>query len=126
MAKTATTAEHTAHWQSLADELVAREKGVEPGKMMSSDAVTLRGKVFAFHTTKGRFEGLGLRLGRDFDVESLDLTSWSYLAPFKTKPPMKDWILVGPEDLQRWPELAALALSRIREGIKARKGKGAP
>ena len=105
---------HRSAWRRLAADLVARERGVEHGRMMSSEAVTLAGKVFAFHTTKGRFEGLGLRLGRDFDVDGLKLASWEHLAPFKSKPPMKDWILVGPEDGDRWPELAAIALGRMR------------
>ena len=101
-------------WTALAAELVAREKGVSHGKMMSSDAVTFGGRVFAFHTGKGRFEGLGIRLGRTFDVDALALSSWEYLAPFKSKPPMKDWILVGPAERKRWPELARLALKQMK------------
>jgi hypothetical protein len=115
---TKTTAEHQAFWRHLAAGLVDREAGVEHGRMMSSEAVTLGGKVFAFHTTKGRFEGIGLRLGRDYDVGSLKLKSWEHLAPFKSKPPMKDWILVGPVHQDRWPELAGLALARMRAAQK--------
>jgi len=117
----ARTEDHRTIWQMLAAHLVMSETGVEHGKMMSSDAVTLRGKVFAFHTTKGRFEGLGVRLGRDFDVESLKLASWQHLTPFKSRPPMLDWILVGPEEAGRWGDLAALALERMRASIKSRK-----
>ena len=113
--------DHRTGWQMLAEHLVASERGVEHGKMMSSDAVTLGGKVFAFHTTKGRFEGMGFRLGRDFDVDGLKLSSWEHLAPVKSRPPMIDWILVGPQERNRWPELAALALERMRAGIKAKK-----
>ena len=112
---------HRSAWRHLADDLVARERGVENGRMMSSEAVTLAGKVFVFHTTKGRFEGLGLRLGRDYDVEALKLVTWEYLAPFKSKPPMKDWILVGIEHRDRWPELAAIALERMRAGKPSKK-----
>ncbi len=120
----ATTDTHRSAWRRLAADLVARERGVEHGRMMSSEAVTLADKVFAFHTTKGRFEGLGLRLGRDFDVEGLKLTSWEHLAPFTSKPPMKDWILVGSEDGDRWPELAAIALERMRASRQAGKQNG--
>ena len=112
---------HTDTWRALADDLVAREPGVEHGKMMSSDAVTFGGKVFAFHTTKGRFEGLGLRLGRDYDVDGLGLTTWEHLAPFKSKPPMRDWILVGAEDIDRWPDLATRALGAMRAATKTAK-----
>jgi len=103
-----------ALWRSLAEMLVATESDVAHGKMMSSEAVTFGGRVFAFYTTKGRFEGLGLRLGRDYDVAGLKLGAWQYLSPFKSKPPMKDWILVGPADRERWPELTALALKLAR------------
>lgn len=108
-------------WRQLADNLVASEAGVAHGKMMSSDAITYGGKVFAFYTTKGRFEGLGVRLGRDFDVAGLKLSAWQHLAPFKSKPPMKDWILVGPADRNRWPELARLALKAMKTGTPKAK-----
>lgn len=106
-------------WTDLAAALVAKEKGVQHGKMMSSDAVTFGGRVFAFYTGTGRFEGLGVRLGRAFDVDGLALSSWEYLAPFKSKPPMKDWILVGTVDRKRWPELARLALKQMKAGAAA-------
>ncbi len=106
--------DHRPRWTALADALVGKEPGVEHGKMMSSEALTFGGKVFAFHTTKGRFAGLGLRLGRDFDVASLKLANWSHLAPFKSKPPMMDWIVVGAGDADRWRALARLALDQAR------------
>jgi hypothetical protein len=111
-------ADDAATWTALADTLVASEKGVRHGKMMSSDAVTFAGRVFAFYTGKGRFHGLGLRLGRAFDVDALGLKAWQHLAPFKSKPPMKDWILVGADERERWPELARLALAAMRTEVR--------
>ncbi|WP_421725364.1 hypothetical protein [Bauldia sp.] len=110
-------------WLDLAESLVETEDGVARGKMMSSDAVTFGGKVFAFFTTKGRFAGLGVRLGRDLDVFSLKLTDWEYLAPFKSKPPMMDWILIGPADRDRWPEMARLALDLMRSAAETKAAK---
>ncbi|MEQ9691252.1 MAG: hypothetical protein RLO48_16100 [Bauldia litoralis] len=107
-----------AAWRHLADDLVANESGVERGRMMSSDAVKFGGKVFAFYTTKGKFAGLGVKLGRDIDVFSLGLSEWEYLAPFKSKPPMMDWILVGPKDRARWPDMARFALDMMRAANK--------
>ena len=104
--------DHKAVWTALAEALVGKAPGVRRGRMMSSDALTLGGKVFAFHTTTGRFAGLGLRLGRDFDVASLKLADWSYLAPFKSRPPPLDWIVVGPAHTDRWPALTRLALEQ--------------
>jgi hypothetical protein len=108
-----------ALWRKLADDLLAREAGVARGRMMSSDAVTFGGKVFAFYTTRGRFAGLGVRLGREVDVFSLKLTEWEYLAPFKSKPPMMDWVLIGRKDGARWPEMARLALDIMRGAARA-------
>ncbi|MCP4384489.1 MAG: hypothetical protein GY798_24270 [Hyphomicrobiales bacterium] len=110
-------------WLVLAEDLLANEAGVERGRMMSSDAVTFGGKVFAFYTTRGRFAGLGIRLGRDLDVFSLKLTDWEYLAPFKSKPPMMDWIVVGKQDRDRWPEMARLALDVMRSAAEAKAAK---
>jgi hypothetical protein len=108
-----------ALWRRLADDLLAKEAGVARGRMMSSDAVTFGGKVFAFYTTRGRFAGLGVRLGREVDVFSLKLTEWEYLAPFKSKPPMMDWVLIGRQDGARWPEMARLALDIMRGAARA-------
>ena len=106
-------------WRALAETLVAKEAGVRRGKMMSSDAITFGGKVFAFYTSKGRFKGLGVRLGRDYHVEDLKLADWEYLAPFKSKPPMIDWILVGDRHSDRWAELARLALKQMKNAAKS-------
>lgn len=83
--------------------------------MMSAPALAHNGKVYAFFSTKGGGIGLGLRLGRDFDFDSLGV-AWQHLAPFKTKPPMKDWILVSFEDAAQWEALAdqALVIARAR------------
>ncbi|MEM7644366.1 MAG: hypothetical protein AAF366_17850 [Pseudomonadota bacterium] len=104
-------------WTDLADRFTAEQAGVERGRMMSAESLTYGGKVFVFHSTKGGRPGLGCRLDRNFDIASLDLTDWQHLAPFKTRPPMKDWIVAGAGDLPRWPLLAetALTLARARQ-----------
>ena len=99
---------HT-EWQRLADRFTAANPGVAPGKMMSAEALTYGGKVFAFFSTRGGRAGLGCRLGRDFDMGALALADWQYLAPFRTKPAMKDWIVAGEGDRSRWPDLMRVA-----------------
>ncbi len=101
-------------WQFLADTLVNSEADVDYGKMMSAPAITHRGKVFAFYSAKGGIIGMGCRLGRDYDFATLDDLDWQHLAPFKTKPPMKDWIVCGLKDVEKWPELATTALNLAR------------
>ena len=91
---------------------------VHEGRMMSAQALTRKGKVFAFYSTKGGRVGLGCRLGRDYPVSELGLTDWQHLAPFKTKPPMRDWIVAGEGDMAKWDELASEALRIARETNK--------
>lgn len=87
---------------------------------MSADALTYKGKVFAFLSTKGGRVGMGCRVGRDTDLKRFQLTDWQHLTPFKTKPPMKDWIVVGRGDLDLWGLLAEHCLNsfRNREGTE--------
>ena len=105
-------AEHA--WHQLAERLVASESDVELGRMMSAEAVTCRGKVFAFRSTKTGTAGMGFRLGRDYDFATLPTDQWAHLAPFKTKPPMKDWIIVPDAQAEHWPMLAKSALEIMR------------
>lgn len=102
-------------WTGVCARLTERSPDIARGRMMSAAALTHRGKVFVFFSTKGGRVGLGVRLGREYPVEELGLTDWQHLAPFKTKPPMKDWIVAGAGDAERWDELAELALSRAKQ-----------
>ena len=101
----------TTVFAHLADRLVAEERGVEHGRMMSHPAVTFGGKVFAF---LGSRNDLVFKLGEDFDPASADLTDTAPLAPFKTKPPLKGWLRVGASHADRWDGLARLALRKMR------------
>ena len=52
---------------------------------------------------------------RETDFDALGLTDWQHLAPFKTKPPMKDWIVAGIGDRARWGALMDLAYDVARQ-----------
>ncbi|MEM9010807.1 MAG: hypothetical protein AAGE18_06235 [Pseudomonadota bacterium] len=103
------------HWQRLCAAQLARHPEVMEGRMMSAPALTLRGRVYAFFSSKGGRTGLGCRLGRKTPIAALGLRDWQHLAPFKTRPPMQDWIVAGAGDVARWPELAERALSHAQE-----------
>lgn len=97
-------------WQALSDRMATEINRVERGKMMSAEALTFGGKVFTFFSTKGGGTGLGCRLGRDYPFDQLGLREIRHLAPFKTKPPMRDWILVDFADADRWADMAKISL----------------
>lgn len=103
------------HWIALKAQLLAEHHDIEEGRMMSSEALTHNGKVFAFFATLKGAGGLGLRVGRDFDMTQYE--DCHPLAPFKTKPPLKDWIILGGGALDSWRTTARAALecSRKRE-----------
>ena len=84
--------------------------GVAPGKMMSSPALQYQGKVFAFLHQ----EAMTFKLGKKFDPEAFGLREWSYLSPFKNKPPMQGWIVVNEIEKEQWPYLTSLAYEFIK------------
>ncbi|MEL6201685.1 MAG: hypothetical protein AAFR39_04930 [Pseudomonadota bacterium] len=103
------------NWISLREQLRMEHNDISPGRMMSADALTYRGKVFVFFSEKGGRVGLGCRIDRSTNVASLDLTDWHHLAPFKSKPPMKDWIVIGYGDVSRWKQIAELCLTIAKQ-----------
>ena len=105
-------------WVKLADRMTEQEVDIDKGNMMSADALTLNSKVFIFYSKKGGREGLGCRIGRETDIGALGLSDWQYLAPFKSKPPMKDWIVIGAGDVDRWMELASICLTKMCKSSK--------
>ena len=104
---------HKTAFQSIADAMVASQDGVEHGKMMSHPAIAYRGKVFAFYASR---DDMAFRLGAGFDLAPFGITDFELLAPFKTKPPMKDWFRISAADAPHWPKLAEHALQRMRDG----------
>lgn len=106
-------------WERLKLQLLASHSGIELGKMMAADALTVFGKVFAFHSTKGGRPGLGCRIGRDADPGAFGVKDWQYLAPFKTKPPMRDWIVVGISDHEKWPEIAEFCFRKLETQLRS-------
>lgn len=96
-------------FRAIAALLVSENSAITLGKMMSEPALQYQGKVFAFYYGKK----MVFRLGRDFRPESLDITHYRLLAPFKTRPPMVDWFEIPFDDQHRWEELSRYALQRL-------------
>ncbi|MEL6524257.1 MAG: hypothetical protein AAFQ07_00975 [Chloroflexota bacterium] len=101
-----------AIFDTIRTQMVDRHVHVSTGKMMRSEAITYKDKVFAFY---GRAEMMCFKLGRDFDHEAHGITDYTVLAPFKSRPPMKDWFLVP--DSTQWERLSQLALDAMREAL---------
>jgi hypothetical protein len=96
-------------FEAIRDEFTTIQPQVEAGKMMSSPALTYRGKVFAFY----HGEEMIFKMGKDYDPVQDGIQTWALLNPFKHKPPMAGWFRIGFEDQARWEMLARKALERM-------------
>ncbi len=94
------------HFESICKMLTSNQ-GVERGNMMSSPGLKYQKKVFAFlHKEK-----MGFRLGPNFDPIKWGLKNPESLSPFKTKPPLKGWLMIDQKEMDLWEPLADMALT---------------
>jgi len=101
-------------YRKIAAALAGESRLVREGRMMSSPAVTYKGKVFAFyHKQKMVF-----RLGKDFDPAAHKLKDFGPLNPFKRKGPLTGWLEVFPSERRKWERLARAALAHMKEEMK--------
>ena len=99
-------AEAHPDFDSIAEMFVMLHQDVELGKMMSSPGIKCNGKVFAFYGKAG----MGFRLGPKTDPTNLGVIHAKPLSPFKTKPPLRGWYIVGGDESDKWHGLAERAL----------------
>ena len=78
--------------------------------MMSSDAIRYNNKVFAFFHN----EMMTFKLSHDFDLMEFGIEEWYPLSPFRTKPPLKGWFMIPAKYMDKWPQLAEMALLKMR------------
>lgn len=98
-------------FNKLRDTMTASYTEVMKGTMMSSPGIQLKGKNFAFLYN----QSLAVRLGRDFEPESEGIHKYILLNPFKTKPPLKDWFVIGFEEADKWLPLIKIAMVKMRK-----------
>lgn len=99
-------------FNQLRQQLTSAHDDVHEGTMMSSPGIQYNKKNFTFY-----YRGaVAFRLGRDFEPQSEGIHDYELLNPFKNKPPLKDWFVIGPAYAAQWPLLAEVALQRIKKG----------
>lgn len=102
-------------YQEIADRLCAADPALSQGKMMSSPGLIYKGKNVAFfHHLHGE---MVFKLGKDFDPEAFGLNAWSWLSPFKSKPPMKAWFQIPETESMHWEALAKEALLKMKKEL---------
>jgi len=80
-------------YETIFDRLIASQPDVEPGLMMREPALKCKGKVFLFYHQDQ--DALCFKLGKDFPIQDLGIDDFAFLSPFKHKPPMTAWYIVG-------------------------------
>lgn len=85
-------------------------QGTYEGKMMSSPGVKYNNKVFVFYYNKD----MVFRLGPEFNPVQYDIRVPRLLNPFKNKPPLKGWYMIGFEESEKWETLSELAYEFVK------------
>ena len=80
--------------------------------MMREPALKCNGKVFAFYYQDKN--AMCFKLGKEYPIEKHGVQAFSHLSPFKHKPPMMAWYIVGAQ--QHWSDLMQVALEHMRNG----------
>lgn len=98
------------YFNEIKEELCTSSPEVEPGKMMSSDAILYRKKVFAFLSRKG---SMVFKLGKGYQPSKGDAPINTF-SPFKSKAPMRGWFEVSFENKHIWYSMAIEALEKAK------------
>lgn len=106
-----TQAEEMSHF--ITEKLSAELEHVEPGKMMSSPGITYKTKVFAFYYK----DQMVFRLGKGFDPKTVGVEEYSFLSPFKNKPPLSGWFEIPVKYDKKYKELAKIAYGMMKDEI---------
>ncbi|MBO0320952.1 hypothetical protein J0X14_01485 [Muricauda sp. CAU 1633] len=83
---------------------------VTEGKMMSSEAIHYKNKVFVFFSRKKK---MVFKLGKGYPMETIQVPLAEF-NPFKNKGPLAGWYEVDFEHHDQWETLTQLALNLIQ------------
>lgn len=99
------------YFNALRNQLCQGSPDVQSGKMMSSEGITYRGKVFAFFS---RQQKMVFKLGKDFSPYELEIDIQVF-NPFRHRAPLNGWFEVPYIHKKHWPSLAERALETIKQ-----------
>jgi hypothetical protein len=95
-----------AAYEDLSDALL-RDPRVQPGRILSTEALTVHGQVFAF-LSRG---GLVVKVPRDVAVARL--AEGASAAMVAGGRPLREWIVTGAERVGDWEQLMSEALDYV-------------
>lgn len=98
------------HFNLIREQFCLIDPKIKAGKMMSSEAITFQGKVFAFFSRKKK---MVFKLGKSFDPDGMDI-EMAVFNPFKKRAPLYGWFEVPYTDSKHWDSLTDRALTLIK------------
>lgn len=106
--------EEEQYFNELRDRLTKIDTHIKKGKMMSSEAITYDGKVFAFFSRKKK---MVFKLGKTYlpDEAGFEVDVFN---PFTKRPPLYGWFEVPFQNHEQWPILTEEALVLIKKEAK--------
>ena len=93
-------------FNEIRDRFCLKNEDINSGKMMSSEAITYKGKVFAFFSKKQK---MVFKLAKEFDPDNfgIEITVFN---PFKNRAPLNGWFEVPFTEKEQWEPLTEKAL----------------
>jgi len=101
------------YFNELRTKFTNKESFIEIGKMMSSEAITYKGKVFAFFSRKKK---MVFKLGKDFNPNEID-TKIQVFNPFKKRGPLNGWFEIPFSKKELWKPFTEKALNIIKQDL---------
>lgn len=98
------------YFNEVRNRFCLRDLDIKTGKMMSSEAITYRGKVFAFFSRKKK---MVFKLGTDFDPYAYGIEIQIF-NPFKKRGPLNGWFEVAFSEKEQWEPLTEKALILLK------------
>lgn len=102
-----------SYFNEIRDRFCLKDSLIQHGKMMSSEAITYKGKVFAFFSRKER---MVFKLGKDFDPDTFGIEINTF-NPFKKRAPLYGWFEVPYTEEEQWLPLSQKALDTLKNEL---------
>ena len=102
-----------AQFNEIRMQIATRHPGVTPGKMMSSEAITYQGKVFAFFSKQKK---MVFKLGKEYNPAS-GPCPMQVFNPFTKRAPLYGWFEVDYTHQSNWEPLDQQALQTLTTEI---------
>ena len=101
------------YFNEIRESFCLKGPEIEAGKMMSSEAITYKGKVFAFFSRKQK---MVFKLGKTFDPDSAGIEICVF-NPFTNRPPLHGWFEVPFTEKEQWIPFANKALQTLKSEL---------